>query len=115
MNYKLYHELSGPQHGDIYLGWSVVALFYAALHYVEGVFVLLGKKCTTTHVKRDEALARDARFATVLPLYNYLKQQSLLARYECVQLSINQVHAAHSKYKSVIGLLHDMMENETKE
>lgn len=71
------------------IDWALVALFYAALHYVEAYLA------PATHVKshetRDKYFSRDRNLRTVYTEYAELKYFGYNARYDVVPFKTNDV------------------------
>lgn len=63
--------------------WTVIVLFYAALHYVEAHFAKNNPPLhSPNHEKRDASVARSPILKPQWKNYRELKNQSRLARYE---------------------------------
>lgn len=61
--------------------WAIVMIFYAALHYVEAYFFVIGAGYRK-HVARDTAIRGDAKIGKIWRDYERLKTASLYARYD---------------------------------
>jgi hypothetical protein len=68
--------------------WSVVVIFYAALHYVQSYFVTVGaSEDSYNHEKREAQIARDPKLKFILGPYKFLFKMSHTARYRCVHFA----------------------------
>lgn len=68
---------------DPFVDWAVVALFYAAVHYVEAHLAKNAPPVhSSNHEKRDNAITSSAVLKPLWKNYRELKNQSRLARYE---------------------------------
>src|SRR5580692_10091728 len=68
--------------------WSVVVIFYAALHYVQSYFAKSGaSEDAYNHEKREAEIARDPTLKYILGPYKFLFKMSHTARYKCVHFA----------------------------
>jgi hypothetical protein len=68
---------------DQFVDWAVVALFYAAVHYVEAHLAKHAPPVhSANHDKRDNNIASSRVLKPLWKNYRELKNQSRLARYE---------------------------------
>ena len=66
-----------------YPDWRATAIFYAALHYVQGYFLKqIPPRPFKTHSARDTAIRLDANIGGIWNDYRSLKDWSLKTRYE---------------------------------
>ena len=63
-------------------GWAITCMFYSALHLVEAYLVQLGRT-SGNHRERHLRMVREPSLIRLRSMYNLLKQESELARYEC--------------------------------
>ncbi|HEX7360918.1 MAG TPA: hypothetical protein VF283_10540 [Bryobacteraceae bacterium] len=63
------------------IDWALVAIFYAAVHYVEAYFSLSGTHLRS-HTTRDRYVGRDPKLKPVFREYSNLKYYAYNARYE---------------------------------
>lgn len=68
------------------LPWAITAMFYAALHHVEGYFAGLGVH-SADHRTRDSSIRRDPKLKRIYRHYSELKNFSINARYYMVRFS----------------------------
>jgi len=64
-----------------FLDWIVIAIHYAALHYVDAVLSLSRGKDPHSHEERREAIRFEAKLAPVKNRYRFLEDKSTKARY----------------------------------
>jgi hypothetical protein len=64
----------------MYLEWEAVALFYAAVHYINGYFETKGL-VVSNHREREDWINRDATLRPTYTAYRYLYTDSRSARY----------------------------------
>lgn len=81
--------LSLPLKDQPQIDWALVALFYAAMHYVEAFLA------PTTHLKshesRDKYISRDSHLRGIFKEYSHLKFFGYNARYEVYGFKAAQV------------------------
>jgi hypothetical protein len=65
--------------------WAVVAVFYAALHYVEAYFARHGERCIN-HEDRDKKIKAHQLLRSGYANYSFLYSLSREARYWCTTL-----------------------------
>lgn len=63
------------------IDWALVALFYAAMHYVEAYLATVGQHLKS-HTTRDNVIGRDSTLRGIFSEYQDLKYYSYNARYE---------------------------------
>lgn len=63
------------------IDWALIALFYAALHYVEAYLSTIGQH-VRKHGTRDSYVARDTNLRKIFKEYSDLKFYGYNARYE---------------------------------
>jgi len=84
---------------DVIAGeWAVVAVFYAALHYVQAYFSKFSVEARCHHDRFDQ-IKRDQKIKTVITSYKYLYALSRTARYQCGSLPTD----AYEKSKSYLA------------
>jgi hypothetical protein len=73
------------------IDWALIALFYAALHYVEAY---LAKQTIhlRSHETRDKTVARDAQLKKTYKQYAHLKYFGFNARYEVFGFAAKNVN-----------------------
>jgi len=64
------------------IDWALVALFYAALHYVEAYLAVIFGMHTRSHTRRDSIVGRDSNLRRIFHEYQDLKFFGYNARYE---------------------------------
>jgi hypothetical protein len=65
-----------------FFDWQVTALFYAALHYIQGYFVAKGvNPPPSTHTIRNNHVANDKKLAAIYVDYRELQDESRSSRY----------------------------------
>lgn len=57
-----------------YYEWQTIALFYAALHYLQAYFSAKTGYYPETHQDRDREILRDAKLSSIYNDYRELKQ-----------------------------------------
>lgn len=74
------------------IDWSIVFLFYSALHFVDGY--LAGKNChPLTHYERVQEVENNGSLAEIRKAYSALQKMSEMARYEIA----NYIQRDHEK------------------
>ena len=58
--------MSLPLDGQTRIDWALIALFYAAMHYVEAYLAALGQH-VRSHTTRDTYLGRDINLKKFIP------------------------------------------------
>lgn len=66
-----------------YYEWQTIAVFYAALHYLQAYFTAKTRYYPTTHQDRDQEIYNDTNLRSIYNHYRELKQLSLTGRYLC--------------------------------
>ena len=84
-NERLYENLIGTEFND----WAVVALFYAALHYVDAFFLQESNSTPQNHGERNRRLRNNAALDQIRSHYLDLYALSIRARYELDPVSEN--------------------------
>ena len=84
-NERLYENLIGTEFND----WAVVALFYAALHYVDAFFLQVSNATPQNHGERNRRLRNNAALDQIKGHYLDLYALSIRARYELDPLPEN--------------------------
>ena len=82
-NERLYELLVGTEFND----WAITGLFYAALHYVDALFMEQTGTSPTNHNSRNGLVERTVNLARIKPHYAELFQWSLNVRYEAIPVS----------------------------
>jgi len=75
-------DLARDSHRD----WCAVALAYAALHYVEAYFAVIGIH-SRNHQERDREIGRQTVTRPIYRAYKAIKAQSSHARYQVTHLN----------------------------
>ena len=73
------------------IDWALVAIFYAAMHYVEA-YLALSNTHLRSHTTRDNAVGRDSNLRKIFHEYQDLKYFGYNARYEPPQFKATDVH-----------------------
>lgn len=82
--------------GSVYKDWVVIALFYAAVHYLEASWANQGWH-SDNHDERDDYIKRSYRREIVLrTFYKSLFQNAWLARY--LDSDLNNLSIAHEYF-----------------
>lgn len=68
------------------IDWALIALFYAAMHYVEAYLALTGQHLRS-HTHRDNVVGRDKNLKKIFREYQDLKYYGYAARYEPPQFT----------------------------
>ena len=85
------------------IDWALVALFYAALHYVEA-YLAGANQHLRSHTTRDNVIGRDAYLKRIYFEYQDLKFYGFSARYEACAFRANDVTGIAVKAFEVIKL-----------
>ena len=72
------------------IDWALIALFYAAMHYIEAYLAVQGQHLRS-HETRDKVVARDKNLRKIFNEYADLKYFGYVARYEPYQFKANDV------------------------
>jgi hypothetical protein len=64
------------------IDWTLTALFYAAVHYVEAYLAKHLDSHLRSHLTRDKYIAREPGLRPIWGAYSFLKYYSYNARYE---------------------------------
>ena len=70
-----------------YQDWQTIALFYAAVHLVQGYFVAATSIYPQNHQDRDEAILNDPHLRPIYKQYRELKEAALNSRYLCLPVN----------------------------
>ncbi|MGH9621858.1 MAG: hypothetical protein ACRD45_19395 [Bryobacteraceae bacterium] len=88
------------------IDWALVAIFYAAVHYVEAYFSLSGTHLRS-HTTRDSYIGRDLDLKPIFREYSNLKYYAYNARYEAIHfkpLEVTEIALpALNKIKARLG------------
>ena len=82
------------------VGWSLVVLFYSALHYVEAFHAKHHTHCTT-HKQRNGEISRNPQLSVIYRHYQELSDFSWNARYQCASYSSSELAQARESLKAV--------------
>jgi hypothetical protein len=82
--------MSLPLDSQTRIDWPLIALFYAAMHYVEAYLATLGQH-VRSHTTRDTFLGRDANLRKIYSEYQDLKFYGYAARYEAFRFKAEDV------------------------
>jgi hypothetical protein len=72
------------------IDWALIALFYAAMHYIEAYMATKGQHLRS-HETRDKMVARDSNLRKIFKEYADLKYYGYVARYEPYQFKATDV------------------------
>ena len=89
------------------IGWSLVVLFYSALHYVEA-FNAKHNTRFANHIERNADICRNPQLSKIYRDYMDLMNFSWNARYQCAHFTrqeLAEALAAHSAIESRIANL----------
>jgi hypothetical protein len=76
------------------IDWTLIVLFYAAVHYVEAYLgVRLGLHARS-HTMRDNYVAKDANLRKIYSSYQHLKYFGYNARYEVFRFTVIHIQEA---------------------
>lgn len=87
---NLAFALSLPLDIQARIDWALVAVFYAALHYVEAYLADTGWHLRS-HQTRDNVIGRDANLKKIFHEYQDLKFYAYNARYEVLNFTAANV------------------------
>src|ERR1035437_3939828 len=90
--------------------WSVIVVFYAALHYVQSYFAKYSTadQCHN-HEAREKEIARDPKLRHILSQYKYLFKMSHTARYKCVHF-VSVYPNAYPTAEKYLGVIKTQVE-----
>lgn len=71
-----------PLNSQPRIDWALIALFYAAMHYVEAYLAVVFNQHVKSHTTRDSIVARDSNLKRIHAEYMDLKFFGYNARYE---------------------------------
>jgi hypothetical protein len=83
------------------IDWTLVILFYAAMHYVEAYLATVGQHLRS-HTSRDNIVGRDAKLRKIFAEYQDLKYYGYNARYELLGFTANDVTNTAAKHFATI-------------
>jgi hypothetical protein len=83
-----------------YYDWAAVALFYAALHYVDSVLAVSGEH-PRSHERRHELIPNNPTLKRVYSEYRALETLSHNARYYAMPIEPQHVHDAQNDYDTI--------------
>ena len=86
-----------------YHEWTVVVLFYSAMHYIDAVLynehqLIRDHRNPRSHIKRKIAVSKSSKLAPVASLYLDLYDRSLDARYKQISFPSNTLSDIEQKY-----------------
>lgn len=87
------------------IGWILVVLFYAAVHYVEAYLAVQLGIHARSHTMRDSYVAKDANLRRIYSSYQHLKYFGYNARYEVFQFNVTDIQEANNCLADVKALL----------
>jgi hypothetical protein len=96
--------------GD-YKDWQIIAIFYAAMHLVQGYFAAKSSLYPQTHQDRDHAIADDVRLRVIYFQYRELKTASLHSRYLCLPVNSRDVEDARKNYAIIRSHIERLLVN----
>ncbi|WP_263411098.1 hypothetical protein [Terriglobus tenax] len=76
------------------IGWKLVAIFYAAVHFVEAYLAKTLNQHVKSHTTRDGYLSREANLRKVRTEYGHLKYYGYNSRYEMDVFTVDDVAEA---------------------
>jgi hypothetical protein len=85
------------------IDWAFVALFYAAMHYVEA-YLAVSHQHLKSHATRDNVIGRDACLKRIYIEYQDLKFYGFSARYEACPFRAHDVTGIAVKAFEIIKL-----------
>jgi len=98
-----------PSDSQTAIDWTLVILFYAAVHYVEAYLYKSWGLHVRSHTTRDKYFGKEANLKKIFSPYSHLKYYGYNARYEVSGFTANDMKEA-TKYlgeikKQLIPLL----------
>lgn len=97
-NFALSLSLDSPAKID----WALVALFYAALHYIEAYLDATAGIHLRSHDSRDRMIGRESNLKKIFSEYSDLKYYGYNARYEVDPFTADDVRKYAAKHFSTI-------------
>ncbi|MEO8027780.1 MAG: hypothetical protein ABI823_14955 [Bryobacteraceae bacterium] len=82
--------MSLPLDSQVRVDWTLIALFYSAMHYVEA-YLAISNTHLRSHTTRDQYVGRDANLKKIWSQYQDLKFFGYNARYEAPQFTARDV------------------------
>ena len=76
------------------IDWTLIVLFYAAVHYVEAYFAATLGIHAKSHITRDSYVAKDSNLKKIFSSYQHLKYFGYNARYEVFGFTVRDVQEA---------------------
>jgi hypothetical protein len=76
------------------IDWTLVVLFYAAVHYVEAYLAMQLGIHARSHTMRDNYVAKDANLRKIYSSYQHLKYFGYNARYEVFRFTVRDIQEA---------------------
>ena len=111
-NESLYRDLcrlytTVPQYSE----WEVVALFYAALHYVDAWLASNGHTHPRNHAQRTAIVMNDSALIPISEQYGKLYRLSVLARYEMERPPLQEVrNLENNEYAAIKRHVRSLLE-----
>jgi arginine utilization protein RocB len=87
------------------IDWALIALFYAALHYIEAYLAATSGIHVRSHETRDRMVARESNLRKIFNEYSDLKYYGYNARYEISPFSAEDVQKHASNHFATIKKL----------
>jgi len=75
--------------------WTLVVLFYAAVHYVEAYLEKHWGMHLRSHTARDQYIGKEANLKKIFSPYSYLKFYGYNARYEVCSFTVTDTQDAN--------------------
>lgn len=85
------------------IDWALVALFYAAVHYIEA-YLAVSNQHLKSHATRDNVIGRDAYLKRIYIEYQDLKFYGFSARYEACAFRPHDVTGIAVKAFEIVKL-----------
>ena len=100
-NERLYDSLCVQNSSEEFTEWEVVALFYAALHYINACLASMNVEHHDNHLNRNRRVNNIASFAPIRTLYRHLYNSSRNARYDLYNYSPSDVRTIARQFEPI--------------
>jgi hypothetical protein len=86
-----------------YADWSIIVIFFSAMHVIEKYFSEVHKKHNINHNDRNQAIKNDIRLTKIYPDYRRLYDWSRELRYDVTFINFDDkdVEEAKKHYKNI--------------
>ena len=84
-NYAFAQSINLESQAEI--GWALVVIFYAAVHYIEAYFAT-SERHLRSHPTRDSLVGKDVNLKSIFHEYQELKYYGYNARYEMTEFTV---------------------------